>query len=450
MAPSIPQSAPPSTPPSTPRSAPQRTHRLVTASPADTVRVLALAVAPIVAQGVIARRRRVVGLAGKLDTDGRGVRELQRLRARYGTGPIRLRVPLRPVALVLDPGDVRTVLTGTPGPYTPRNREKRGALGRFQPHGVLVSRDEQRPARRRAVEELLDGGHPVHRFGDAFTRVAREETTALLAAARGTGEFGWDEFVPAWWRIVRRIVLGDAARDDHTLTDDLTVLRHAANWSGLGRRHRRRSARLRAGLEHYAAAAEPGSLAALVAAYPDEAADPVGQIPHWLFAFDAGAAVTLRALALLVAHPGDTDLRAAALTAAVLESARLWPTTPLVLRDTTRRTTLGGGELRAHTAMLIPAWFHHRDDEVRADADRFDPQQWLDGTARADWTLMPFSAGPAACPGRELVLLVARTVLETLLTGADVSAGAGVPDSGAPLPRGLDPFALTFRVRPPE
>ncbi|HEV7470793.1 MAG TPA: hypothetical protein VGO23_13555 [Pseudonocardia sp.] len=40
----------------------------------DTARVLTLALAPIVAQGVIARRRRVVALAGKLDTDGRGAR----------------------------------------------------------------------------------------------------------------------------------------------------------------------------------------------------------------------------------------------------------------------------------------------------------------------------------------------------------------------------------------
>jgi hypothetical protein len=44
------------------------------ATATDTARVLTLALAPIVAQGVIARRRRVVALAGKLDTDGRGAR----------------------------------------------------------------------------------------------------------------------------------------------------------------------------------------------------------------------------------------------------------------------------------------------------------------------------------------------------------------------------------------
>ncbi|MGI5131583.1 cytochrome P450 [Pseudonocardia sp. CA-107938] len=431
-----------------------------TASFADTVRVLGLAVAPIVAQGVIARRRRVVALAGKLDTDGRGVRELQRIRERYGPGPVRLRIPLRPVALVLDPADVRRVLTGTPGPFTPRNREKRGALGRFQRHGVLVSRNEERTPRRRVVEEVLDGGHPVHRNADALVRAAREEATALVAQARGRGGFDSDDFMTAWWRVVRRVVLGDPARDDHALTDDLTVLRHSANWSGLGRRHRRRSERLRRRLQRYVDEAAPGSLAELLAAQPDGIADPVGQIPQWLFAFDPAGAVALRALALLVAHPDELaavraelagrDLDAPQdlprLRAAVLESARLWPTTPLVLRDTTEPTTWAGETLPAHTAMVVPAWFLHRDDQVRADADRFHPEQWLDGSAQADWSLLPFSAGPAACPGRELVLLVASTVLATLLDAGDVTAAAGVPDGGPGLPRGLDPYALQFRL----
>lgn len=69
---------------------PTRSQALPTTSLVDTVRVIGLGLAPILAQGVIARRRRTVWLAGKLDTDGRGVRVLQDVRERYGPGPVRL------------------------------------------------------------------------------------------------------------------------------------------------------------------------------------------------------------------------------------------------------------------------------------------------------------------------------------------------------------------------
>src|SRR5690349_3095370 len=135
-----------------------------TASAADTARVLGLVLAPVVAQGVIARRPRVVGAAARLGLDARGVRELQRLRERYGTGPIRLPIPGRPMALVLDPSDVRRVLDGTPVPFRADSREKRGALRHLQPHGVLISPPALRADRRRFTEAVLDTGRPVHHY----------------------------------------------------------------------------------------------------------------------------------------------------------------------------------------------------------------------------------------------------------------------------------------------
>jgi hypothetical protein len=41
------------------------------------------------------------------------------------------------------------------------------------------------------------------------------------------------------WRLVRRIVLGDAARDDRSATEELTRLRADANWAYLKPRRRR-------------------------------------------------------------------------------------------------------------------------------------------------------------------------------------------------------------------
>ncbi|WP_308259346.1 cytochrome P450 [Pseudonocardia sp. H11422] len=426
--------------------------------------MLALAVAPLVAQGVIARRRRVVALAGKLGTDDRGVGLLQQLNETYGPGPLRLRIPGRSVAVPLVADDVRRVLDGAPEPFSPANREKRGALRHFQPHGVLVSRGAARADRRRFNEAVLDTGRPLHRYADAITRVVREESRHLRADVDADGVLTWDTFITAWWRVVRRVVLGDGARDDHRLTDQLTALRRTANWSALVPRSGARHARLRNRLRTHLDRAEPGSLAAMIATVPaTPETDAVDQVPQWLFAFDPAGAVALRALALLAAHPNetarvradldgrdlDTPQDLPRLRAAVLESVRLWPTTPLLLRDTTAPTDWNGAALPAGTAVLIATSYFHRDDRSRPDADRFDPDQWLDGRAAGDWSLVPFSAGPASCPGRELVLFTTSTMLAALLEHHTHTVLPPTKlDPAHPLPRGLDPFAVRLAVTP--
>ncbi|GAA4677249.1 cytochrome P450 [Pseudonocardia yuanmonensis] len=430
------------------------------ASGRDTLRAAA-AILPIIAQGVIARRPRVVALAGKADLDGRGVRIFQDLATRYGHGPVRLRLPGRRAALVLDADDVRRVLDGTPEPFAPDTWEKRKALGQFQPHGVLVSDGEVRAERRRFNEAVLDSGHPLHRNAAVMARAVAQEAELLGREVDGTGELDWDAFIRAWWRVVRRVVLGDGARDDHDLTDELTRLRNAANWSFLLPRRRVRRERFRARLREHLERAEPGSLAEMIAGIPaDPDVDPVDQVPQWLFAFDPAGAVALRALAVLVAHPtelarareeiGDRDLALPQdlprLRAAVLESVRLWPTTPLLLRETTRPVQWDGGGLDGRTALIIPTWFLHRDGRARADAQRFDPQQWLDGAAQADPALVPFSAGPGRCPGRELVLFTTSLFLAHLLRGRELELTSPEIDPQAQLPAGVNPFGVRLRV----
>lgn len=407
----------------------------------DAARLLGTVVVPILAQGVIARRPRMVALAGRLGTDDRGVRALQGLRERHGPGPLRLRLPGRTVVVLLDPADVATVLAG--GPFAPASLEKRGALGHFQPHGVLASDGPEREPRRAWNEAVLETGRPRHSRGDVFGRAVAEEMGHLRDATPPGSSLTWDAFAVSWWRAVRRIVLGDRARDDHALTDTLTRLRRSANWAGLAPRRPARYAALRAGLRRHLDRAGPGSLAEMIAATaPGPEIEPADQVAHWLFAFDAAAAVTLRALALLAAHP-DADRDGPGLRAAVLESARLWPTTPLILRDTTAETPWGP----AGTAVAIPTWYLHRDSAHRADADRFAPGQWRDRRADADPGLVPFSAGPAACPGRDLVTATAATALGVLLDGRGYASDPALPGGGRPLPRGLNPYALRLAAR---
>ncbi|MFC6929462.1 cytochrome P450 [Actinomadura yumaensis] len=389
------------------RTAARAERPLVRASALDTARICAEVLAPTIARGILARRPRVVALAGRLRLDERGGRLLQRMRARYGPGPLRLRLPGRSFALVLSAADVRRVLREGPEPFAPANREKRAALKHFQPHGVLVSTGAERAERRAFNERVLDTPHPVHGHADAFIAKIEEEAAALLDAAGDGGELGWDAFRVAWWRTVRRIVLGDAARDDSETSDLLTRLRMDANWAFA---HPRRTAvrdRFLARVHRYVEYAEPGSLAELVARAPaapglrrDE------QVPQWLFAYEPAGMAAFRALALLAAHP-DAAERAAKeargggsdlpfLRASVEESVRLWPTTLSILRDTTAPTEWDGRAMPEGTGLLIHTPFVQRDDETLPFADAFAPEVWLDGTAEDDWSLVPFSGGPGS------------------------------------------------------
>jgi cytochrome P450 len=61
---------------------------------------------------------------------------------------------------------------------------------------------------------------------------------------------------------------------------------------------------------------------------------------------------------------------------------------------------------------------------------------------------VPFSAGPAGCPGRNLVLFVTSTLLASLLDKADFTLTSGQrirPDE--PLPATLNNFGLEFAVK---
>ncbi|WP_345602570.1 cytochrome P450 [Pseudonocardia adelaidensis] len=427
------------------------------ASVGDTLRTVGTALAPVAARGVIVRRPWVMAAAERMDADHRLVRTLQRLRARYGPAPLRLRVPGRSVVLVLDAADVDDVLARSPEPFATATPEKRGALAHFQPGNVLISHGADRADRRRFTESVLEPERPLHHLAEPMVGVVRQEAADLLGHH---GLLDWDTLATTWMRIVRRVVLGDSARDDAELTELLARLRGAANWSLAHPGRPRLRAEFLDRLRERLATADPGSLGAVVTETPVTARTrPVEQVPQWLFAFDPAGIATFRALALLATHPAELDAARSELAghgpdaprdlpglrAAVLESVRLWPTTPAILRETTTPTELGGRTLPARTLVVVLTPFFHRDDQRLPDADRFAPQLWRDGGPPTG--LVPFSAGPAICPGRSVVQFVASTFLAAVLEHHDVRLDAGPPlGPERPLPGTLDPYRLRFTV----
>jgi cytochrome P450 len=414
---------------------------------------------PTLAKGVIMRRPNVVALAERFDLDRRAIHRMQRLRERYGAGPLFMRIFGRNLAIVLDPRDVHRILAETPDPFSTATVDKRAALSHFEPKNVLISTGSERTERRRFQEQALDADQPIQHLADSFVEVVRSEAGYLKNIARRRGELNWDEFSGAWFRMVRRVVFGNAAREDHQLSVMMAKLRAAANWAFLRRQRPNLREALLSRIRGYLVRAEPGSLAgAMVSIHKHADTAPDHQVPQWLFAFDPAGMATYRALALLL---WDRDRASRAreeitrdasrqiqpyLRASLLESLRLWPTAPFILRETTRQTSWKAGILPANTEVVIFTPFFHRDDERLPYADTFTPELWLYEQIREDEAIVPFSEGPAACPGRHLVLLLGTTMLAELLEN-EIHLKSPVrlrPDQA--MPATLNPFALRFEV----
>jgi cytochrome P450 len=440
-----------------------RRPHLPSATPAEAFGVVARVLAPIVAEGPILRRPRMVGLAERLDLERRAIDYMQQLRRRR-RGPLMFG-PLRgrTWALVLSARHAQRVLQETPDPFAAASAEKIAALAHFEPRGALISQGAERAERRALNDAVLETGHAVHGMADAFTTIVADEVDELVESTGRTRELTWPSFSAAWYRIVRRIVFGDAARDDRDLTDRLERLRAHANWAFL----RPIDASLREQfldrIQERLEAAPPGTLAAATLAHGSSGtAAPVDQVAQWLFAFEGAGIGTLRAAALLASHPlqavkARQEMRAANgdgahelryVRACVLEALRLWPTTPLIMRQTVEETVWDECVMPAQTGVVIVAPFFHRDDERLPFAHRFWPEVWLQDRPPEDvWTLLPFSEGPARCPGRPLVELLTSTLLARLFDGRKIALTSH-PRFGPhrPLPVTLGHHALRFAL----
>ena len=436
---------------------------LPSASLVEGVRFTLQAMVPNVVQGLFRRRPRAVAAATKLNVDRQAVGLISGIRRSHGPGPVWVRVGTDQMLLVLSTEDVRRALEGSPDPFASDPDAKRRGVSHFQPDALTISRGDVWQNRRRFAEAVLDTAKPAHRQAGRFVAVAGEEIAALLDEVGG-GELRWDAFHLAFQRITRRVVLGDAAADDEELTGLLATLMDEAN--GLPKERSESFEPFIVKLRSYVEVAEAGSLVGLFGEAPsDEETRVERQLTHWLFAMgDTLPANAFRALALIASHPrqraaveaelaaagGDGGLDAggvaslAYLEACLEEAMRLWPTTPVLSRETLKETEWDGAAVPAGTQLLISNTFNHRDAERHEFADRFAPEEWTEGSAREDWSFNHFSHGPQGCPGAGLALMIGKAVLADLLRQRRLRLLEPKLHPDQPLPHMLDFFRLRF------
>ena len=446
---------------------------LPVASLRDRLAFVAEVTMPTLAKGPLIRRPRAVALSERLGLDARAVRRMAALRETYGDGPLLVRIPGRTHTVILSPAHARRVLNETPEPFTPATDEKRTALGHFEPDVSLVSVGSDRAERRRFNEQVLENDRPVHSMAPRFIAVVEDEIGRLVRETGG--RLDWDAFIRAWYTVVRRVVLGNGARDDRELTDLLETMRTRGNFVMLKRQRQDLLERFRGMVGRHLERADDGSLAARIAAVPKSGdTRPEDQVAHYLFASDPGGMASFRALALLAAHPqalarARDEVRAAGhgegramlpfLRASVLESLRLWPTTPVILRQSTRETDWNGATLPTGVNIVIFAPYFHRDPRLPF-ADSFAPELWLqeddpdrpvrtaaDQVEGEGVALVPFSFGPGRCPASDLVPMLGSAAIGTIVDAATPRlADPERLDGTRPMPGVLDNYTLGFRL----
>jgi len=425
------------------------------ASLADGVLFSTQVAVPNVVQGLFRKRQPVVSAAGLVQADLLAYRCTAALVRRYGVDPFYVRVVAEEALLVHHPEDIRTVLEGSPSPFASDPDAKKKGMTAFQPNALTLSRGDLWAQRRAFAEGVLDTGKAKHRLSRGFAKIAAEEADLLLALG---GPISFADVNEAFRRITRRVVFGEAAREDTKITDLLGRLMDAGN--KMPGKPAKGYDQFHALLTEYVDAPDPAALTGLI---PKLAAkkrgpevDAAGQLVHWLFAMgDTLPANLTRTLAVLAGHPLQlaevrADPSGEFLAGCILDTMRLWPTTTLFGRVTDSDVRFKNGQLvPGGTQVLIHNLFNHLNRERIAYADRFAPEEWVNGDASSDWSFNFFSHGPQGCPGAGLSVFLGQAFLGRLLEAADPVLESGPRlKPGKPLPYGVDLGALKLSLRP--
>jgi cytochrome P450 len=437
------------------------TLRFTSANPVESIRFTAQVGVPNVLLGLFRKRELPTRVASRLGLDAAAYRLMAGLTEKYGPDPFYVNLARERTLLVHHRDDIRFVLEHSPRLFGSDPEAKRKGMSAFQPDALTISRGDIWESRRRFAEAVLDTASSLHRFADHMLAKAADEAGALRV---GQAPLDWATLNTSFQRLTRRVVFGDRAADDTTLTEQLEQLMAAGNrMPGIpAEGYHRFLARI---AEHLAAA-EPGSLAALAADAPQPHGGAPGQVIHWLFAAgDTLAANAFGTLAVLGTHPQhlaqvrdeltDVDLHSPPgiaqltyLAGCLQDTMRLWPTTTMIGRVALTDVRFPNGKtLPAGRPVLIINSFNHRNRKRVPYADRFAPEEWVSGDAGSDWQFNFFSHGPQGCPGAGMAAYLGQAMLAHLLWDGTPEVSGTDLSPAKPLPHSLDLYGLRVCLR---
>jgi cytochrome P450 len=400
-----------------------------TVSIADSVAFNLCQIVPYYLRGIFTKNEFWISFWNKVHPDPLAVNLIRRLRQKYKSNYFYIYLLKTKSLVVLDLDGIRRVLDYSPTRYAADPDLKRKGMSHFQPNALTISRGEEWKDRRQFNEAVLASGERLHPNADQFLRAIDQATGRLTANA---GQYlVRDHFDHLFKRVTLEIIFGHEARDDTALAERLTAMMRESNrvfLLGKSKEFDLFYERIR----HYLESAQTGSLAAMCKHAPSTAQTKVeNQIPHWMFAMmETLATNTMRALALIVSHPNVEGRvrqeiqkngaltpegidRLSLLEGCIQEAMRLWPTTPMLMRQTVQGDVLGGNTIPSGTQVVILNGFNHRDWETNPDAGNFCPDFWLD--KRPDYRFNHLSNGTQVCAGKSLALFIAKAVIGTLL-----------------------------------
>ncbi|MBJ7903860.1 cytochrome P450 [Streptomyces sp. DSM 110735] len=132
----------------------------------------------------------------------------------------------------------------------------------------------------------------------------------------------------------------------------------------------------------------------------------------------------------------------------VMESLRLYPPVPLLTRETTRDTELGGRRIPAGATVIYSAYLMHRRPELFDDPERFDPDRWAEGAATpCRGAYVPFGLGARQCVGNDFATMRGVLALSTFLGRWNFKPAPNAPVRLAPTSTVIHPVRLMMELR---
>lgn len=368
---------------------------------------------------------------------------------------VRLRFPGQPTFLVTDPALIEDVLLSGPDQYE-RGAVVRRVFGPLEQHALSAAEGENWRRLR-------------NQFQHAFTRERIESYETLMTDYAADQAAGWTggqvidielEMRRLTLRILAKSMFDLDVREDgaavravaRAVTDrsDFTSLTPVIpHWvpTPTNRRFKRAIQSLRSQVEaeitERTDADDTGDdfLSMLLAMQDDTPGLTVPELRDNVIGFLwAGQDTTALALSyvwyLLATHPevrarldaelGDTHSRDQSQTGdradrpyldkVITEALRLYPPAPTTLREPIDDVEIGGYEIPGGSAIILPQWVVHRDEQWYDDPETFRPDRWTASFEQSlpDYAYFPFGGGPRHCIGMRFARTEMRRAVSSI------------------------------------